>query len=609
MMIRCFLMLLGFVLSFKGVAQTILSNVEHDTTWTKAGNPYLLKHNIQVARNATLTIQPGVKIYGDKNTLITVLGTMNVAGSRTDSILFSVNNLHPNDSNFYGIRLDSGASVDMKFVQVFYAKRFLELQRKTSATIRHASFQHCKTAIYSDSLAMCSIDSCFFGKSIFGIEKVFRSPILRSTFDANAYGIGYSNGCFIKHCIFKKNSEKGLVGKYSFIAYNQFLNHPNIGMELAMHEDLVTYLPTQVVQNRLEYNEIGVAIVGGIPTAEFTNNFLCHNRLSVFNTTSYSPKLNNNCWCGLDSLSIRQTIYDRYKNMDKGVVTYLPISTGCDSFELVRHSINGKAISSSPLHQLWLYRVNDGKDDLVLKQYCQSDFSIKSLQKGEYKIVAIALNSDSTPNQAFLPTVYAKKTSLALGFKLPLKGDFYDVNIQLLASQPAPAPNTVFFRLEDLNENWLFLIQNKEGNTAHWQTITASNTFSTPLEAGIYTIKLLGKNGEFFSVPTAFTKDKHYLLSLQDDQVKIEETLGIPIHPQEAEKVAIFPNKLEDQLTIRLNDFPFATATFSNTQGAIVHSQPLPNQENKLSVGHWPPGTYLLRIANETSIAHFKLIK
>jgi hypothetical protein len=75
--------------------QTISANITTNTTWT-AGNTYLLQGQIYVKNNATLTIEPGTTILGDKNTpgsglFITQGAKLMAVGTANAPIVFTSN--------------------------------------------------------------------------------------------------------------------------------------------------------------------------------------------------------------------------------------------------------------------------------------------------------------------------------------------------------------------------------------------------------------------------------------------------------------------------------------------------------------------------------------
>ena len=77
---------------------TVAANITTNTTWTK-NNTYLLNGFIYVKNGATLTIEPGTTIKGDKttrSTLIVTRGSKIIAdGTREQPIVFTSNEATP----------------------------------------------------------------------------------------------------------------------------------------------------------------------------------------------------------------------------------------------------------------------------------------------------------------------------------------------------------------------------------------------------------------------------------------------------------------------------------------------------------------------------------
>lgn len=78
------LSVLAFTSAF--ASTTIDKQIRYNTTWTKAGSPYILKGEIEIAPGATLTIGPGVEVRSEKRTI--VYGYVHAVGTATDPIRF-----------------------------------------------------------------------------------------------------------------------------------------------------------------------------------------------------------------------------------------------------------------------------------------------------------------------------------------------------------------------------------------------------------------------------------------------------------------------------------------------------------------------------------------
>lgn len=62
-------------------ATDITSAISSSTTWTSANSPYIIKNNIEVSTNVTLTIETGVVVKFNAGTYLHVRGTLNATGA------------------------------------------------------------------------------------------------------------------------------------------------------------------------------------------------------------------------------------------------------------------------------------------------------------------------------------------------------------------------------------------------------------------------------------------------------------------------------------------------------------------------------------------------
>jgi len=97
---------------------TVNANITTNTTWTK-NNTYLLNGFIYVKNGATLTIEPGTTIKGDKttrSTLIITRGAKIIAdGTREQPIVFTSNEAAPKTGDWGGIVMLGRASTNANF--------------------------------------------------------------------------------------------------------------------------------------------------------------------------------------------------------------------------------------------------------------------------------------------------------------------------------------------------------------------------------------------------------------------------------------------------------------------------------------------------------------
>jgi len=111
-------------------------------TWTIAGSPYLINGDISIPNDSTLTIDPGVLVEFQGHYKLNVQGRLLAIGSKTDSIVFTVNDTtgfsDPNipDGGWHGIRFDSTAESNDSS-KIVYCK--LEFGKAIAMTVEENS--------------------------------------------------------------------------------------------------------------------------------------------------------------------------------------------------------------------------------------------------------------------------------------------------------------------------------------------------------------------------------------------------------------------------------------------------------------------------------------
>ena len=106
------------------------STILADTVWTAANSPYLITGDVTVQSGVTLTILEGVEVLflantddqvaGDEpyDSELIVNGTLNVAGSEVNPVVFTSSNREPLTGDWGGIRINNnGASFDYATIE------------------------------------------------------------------------------------------------------------------------------------------------------------------------------------------------------------------------------------------------------------------------------------------------------------------------------------------------------------------------------------------------------------------------------------------------------------------------------------------------------------
>ena len=96
------------LLSLIGISHAdtkVSGNITTDTTWTLANSPYVVTETVQVFEGVTLTIEPGVTVKFNKDTLLRIGGELIAEGTETQMITFTSNETTPALGGWEPIRL------------------------------------------------------------------------------------------------------------------------------------------------------------------------------------------------------------------------------------------------------------------------------------------------------------------------------------------------------------------------------------------------------------------------------------------------------------------------------------------------------------------------
>ena len=114
----------------------VSGNITTDTTWTLANSPFIVTGTVQVLAGATLTIEPGVTVKFDKDTLLRVGGELVAEGTENQMITLTSNETNPSAGDWgpiefvegsVGTTLDEDGEYEsgsiLKYCQIEYSNR------------------------------------------------------------------------------------------------------------------------------------------------------------------------------------------------------------------------------------------------------------------------------------------------------------------------------------------------------------------------------------------------------------------------------------------------------------------------------------------------------
>jgi hypothetical protein len=166
------------VLASFGWATDVSGDITTDTTWRAADSPFIIRNDISVRNNATLTIEAGVVVrFAGYFTLTIQSGSRLVAQGQADRLIQFIpdNEAGAGPSAYRGIVFENGSTGLMAFCVVDRAHdgvTILSSVNEGEVTLRNCTFQRCGAsgvAIYAFTVIRPVIEGCTFQDSTYGV--------------------------------------------------------------------------------------------------------------------------------------------------------------------------------------------------------------------------------------------------------------------------------------------------------------------------------------------------------------------------------------------------------------------------------------------------------
>jgi hypothetical protein len=176
--------------SYAGGTQVVAGNVSG--TWSLAGSPYFVTGDIQVPARATLTIEPGVKVFftGSFGMTIGRDATLTACGSAGSPIEFTAWN---KDSGWTGLRfVNSGDDDALSYCSITLARKGAVLIPQDESTV--AAPEDTEGGAIFCSSSHPTVENCKIMDNVGdlggGIYCIDSSPVIRNTVIANNASFG-----------------------------------------------------------------------------------------------------------------------------------------------------------------------------------------------------------------------------------------------------------------------------------------------------------------------------------------------------------------------------------------------------------------------------------
>ena len=172
------LLVSAVVLVSFGWATDVSQDITTDTTWRAADSPFIIRNNISVRNNATLTIEAGVVVRFAGNFTLTIQnGSRLIAqGQDNNRVQFIPDNdAGAGPSAYRGIVFENGSTGLMEYCLVDRAHDGVTIRSSVNegqVTLRNCTFQRCSASgvvVDASTVIRPVIEGCTFQDSTYGV--------------------------------------------------------------------------------------------------------------------------------------------------------------------------------------------------------------------------------------------------------------------------------------------------------------------------------------------------------------------------------------------------------------------------------------------------------
>lgn len=257
--------------------------VASDTTLNLVNSPYVIGSDVQIAYGSTLTIEPGVVIYGNQNS-IKVFGIFDAIGTANEKITFNNVNIKPGN----------GLSYELFKINIDYAEVNSGSIYSTTGNYIYGSIS-LRNSILTDVAFMYlwyPLEDCFIERNIFinsgGISVGTRDFV--NVYIRNNVFYGYTGSGYTIYAI---ENWAGSVGS-TIVEYNSFLNTDRITLILPSGYNTATMTATNNYWNTTDTTVIDSMIYDknddlSIPNYIIYAPFLMTHHINTPDSTPYIP--------------------------------------------------------------------------------------------------------------------------------------------------------------------------------------------------------------------------------------------------------------------------------------------------------------------------------
>jgi hypothetical protein len=337
-----------------------------NTTWNKAGSPYIVTGNMDVNQGVTLTIEAGVQVRFAGSYYLYIDGALTAAGTPFDSILFTSNKPSPSVGDWVGVKFRINSLNNPNTIQYchFSYANYAIAVDGSSPDISHSLIEQNQTGIYiyynygypvvTDNIITHNVISGIYGYNygtifgpgggldIVGNKITYNGngidmPVTATKIDSNNIS-GNTNGIYLN---------SGAHNTIPEVNNNTISNNFSDGLYLYDYPITISsFQGNTITDNKgsgifcfnldatiqnciISGNGTGIwnAANSDPPSPSLHQNCIYGNQMNISQSATSNMDATGNWWGTTDSAAIASLIHDFYDDFNLGQVAVKPVLT------------------------------------------------------------------------------------------------------------------------------------------------------------------------------------------------------------------------------------------------------------------------------------------
>lgn len=163
----------------------LAENISVNTTLSPEQNPVIIPSTTTIEKNATLTILPGTQFFVNEFSGLLIKGNLEVNGEKDNPIVFTTNELHPDNQTWNGLTFESTGNGNINHIHISFASPAISCLKSSKVSASNLKIRDSLVGVISESNNCTLINSSVFAYRD-GLVQINSQPrIINSTITGN----------------------------------------------------------------------------------------------------------------------------------------------------------------------------------------------------------------------------------------------------------------------------------------------------------------------------------------------------------------------------------------------------------------------------------------